>query len=258
MALRKVLSVTDVTSTKAKHIRFTGEFFDVFGNPQNRGRWFVWGESGSGKSSFIFQLLKEFARTEKTLLVTNEEERSDEAFQDRFNLFNMHDVKDNLQIIDKESLEDLSERLKRRNSPRVVIIDSVPYMFIYKGLTLQHYFDFVDGFPDKLIVFIAHADGKKPASEFEKRVMYDATQKVFVSGYVATNKGRKFGPYSKQLIIWKKGYEDLMGAKNIEAKLQDNLKRLLKLFKTKYGHSDETILEKIEANEIELTFNDNE
>lgn len=258
MGLRKVLSVTDITSIKIAVIKFTGKFFDVFGNPQRKGRWFVWGESGSGKSAFIFQLLKEFAQTEKTLLVTNEEERSDEAFQDRFNLFNMHDVKDNLQVIDKESLQDLAERLRKRNSAQVIIIDSVPYMFVYKGLTLQDYFDFVEEFSDRLIIFIGHADGKKPATEFERRIMYDATQKVFVSGYVATNKGRKFGPYSNQFIIWKKGYEDLMGAKNLETKLQDNLKRLLKLFKTKYGHTDEAILDKIEANEIELTINDNE
>ena len=104
MALRKVLSVTDVTSIKIEQIKFSGRFYDVFGNPQNKGRWFIWGSSGSGKSSFIMQLTKEFSQTHKTLLVSNEEERTDEAFQDRFNLFHMQDVKSNLQIIDKESL----------------------------------------------------------------------------------------------------------------------------------------------------------
>lgn len=258
MALRKVLSVTDVTSIKIEQIKFSGRFYDVFGNPQNKGRWFIWGSSGSGKSSFIMQLTKEFSQTHKTLLVSNEEERTDEAFQDRFNLFHMQDVKSNLQIIDKESLEDLTERLKKRNSAQVVIIDSVPYMFLYKGKTIADYFQFIEDFKDKLIIFIGHAEGKNPATEFEKRVMYDATQKVFVSGYVATNKGRKFGPNSNQFIIWKKGYDDLMGAKNIESQLQEGFKKLLNGFKNKNGYSDESIVRMIETNEIELTFNDNE
>lgn len=209
--LRNLLSVSSIRATKVVRIKFSGRFYDVFDNPQKKARWLVWGQSSSGKSSFVMQLAKEFAKTEKTWLVTLEEDRDDGDLQDRINLFNMHDVSSNFKIID-DNLEELTQRLQQRNSAQVIIIDSATYLF--RGYKLSDYFEFTKLFRHKTLVFIGHAKGQLPKTDLEEQIMYDANQKVLVSGYVATNKGRKFGPHSKQFVVWAKGYEDLHGTQN--------------------------------------------
>ena len=206
--MKRALTVANVLAIKVATIAFQGRFYEVFGNPQKKSRWFVWGASGSGKSSFVMQLIKAFAETEKTLLVSLEESLDDENLQDRLRLFNMQDVKDNFTIVD-DNLEELDARLQKRNSAQVVVIDSAPYFFM--GYTFSDYLDFTRKYKDKTLIFIGHANGQNPKSEMEVRIMYDATQKVIVSGYVATNKGRKFGPQKPQLVVWQKGFEDLHG-----------------------------------------------
>ncbi|MDN3672648.1 bifunctional adenosylcobinamide kinase/adenosylcobinamide-phosphate guanylyltransferase [Flavobacterium branchiarum] len=206
--LKRALTVSNVLSVIVSVIMFKGRFYDVFGNPQKKGRWFIWGDSSSGKSSFVMQLIKEFALTEKTILVSREEDLDDENLQDRLKLFQMQDVAKNFILVD-DSLEQLTERLKRRNSAQVVVIDSVPYFFM--GYSFEDYLNFRKKFKNKTLVFIGHGKGQNPKTEFEDRIKFDATQKVVVSGYLATNKGRKFGPNATQYVVWQKGYEDLHG-----------------------------------------------
>ncbi|PXY44489.1 P-loop NTPase family protein [Flavobacterium hydrophilum] len=205
---KRALTVSNVLSVIISCIKFTGRFFDVFGNPQKKGRWFIWGDSSSGKSSFVMQLIKEFAKTEKTILVSKEEDLDDENLQDRLKLFQMQDVAKNFSLVD-DSLDQLTERLSRRNSAQVVVIDSVSYFFM--GYTFEDYLNFRKRFKDKTLVFIGHAKGQNPKTDFEDRIKFDATQKVVVSGYLATNKGRKYGPHATQYVVWQKGYEDLHG-----------------------------------------------
>jgi adenosyl cobinamide kinase/adenosyl cobinamide phosphate guanylyltransferase len=205
---KRALTVSNVLSVIVSVIKFTGCFFDVFGHPQKKGRWFIWGESSSGKSSFIMQLIKEFARTEKTILVSREEDLDDENLQDRLKLFQMQDVANNFSLVD-DTLEQLTERLSRRNSAQVVVIDSVAYFFM--GYTFEDYLNFRRKFKHKTLVFVGHGKGQNPKTEFEDRIKFDATQKVVVSGYLATNKGRKYGPHATQYVVWEKGYQDLHG-----------------------------------------------
>lgn len=206
--MKRALTVANVLAIKINTIPFSGRFYDVFGNPQLKGRWFIWGQSGSGKSSFVMQLAKEYALSEKTLFVSLEETLDDENLQERLRLFNMQDVSDNFSIID-DNLEELTERLSKRNSPQVIIIDSAPYFFM--GYQFSDYLNFVRRFKDKTIIFIGHAIGGQPKTELEQKIMFDATQKVFVSGFIAINKGRKYGPNATELIIWEKGYNKLHG-----------------------------------------------
>ena len=42
--------------------------------------------------------------------------------------------------------------------------------------------------------------------------MYDAKMKIFVSGYLATCKGRTIGPNGGRFIIWEDGYKKIQGA----------------------------------------------
>ena len=208
MKLKRALTVQNVLDYKSTKIQFKGRFYDVFGHPQSKGRWIVVGNSGSGKSSFMMQLAKEFARSEKVLYNFLEEDLDDDNVQDRLTLFKMHDVAHNFNMV-SEPIEVLTERLKMRNSAQVVIIDSAMYFF--RGYTFDKFIEFTRQFPKKLFVFTAHGKGAHPRTEFETSIYYDATQKVFVNGFLATNKGRKYGPNGKFFIVWQKGFEDLQG-----------------------------------------------
>lgn len=210
-ALTKALTVSNVYETKVQRIEFTGRFYDVFDHPQKKARWFVFGQSSSGKSSFVMQLIKEFAKTQKTLLVSLEEDLDDGDLQERLRMFQMHDVDKKFHMV-ADNLEELTQRLEKRGSAQVVVIDSAPYFFM--GKTFADYLQFTKRFRHKTLIFIGHARGQLPKTELEERIMYDANQKVLVSGYVATNKGRKFGPHATQFIVWQKGYEDLHGINN--------------------------------------------
>lgn len=208
--LARALTVANVITTEVQRIKFTGRFYDVFDHPQKKARWFVFGQSSSGKSSFVMQLIKEFAKTEKTLLVSLEEDLDDGDLQDRLRMFNMQDVSKNFQLV-ADNYEELTQRLERRGSAQVVVIDSAPYFFM--GKTFADYLQFTKRYRHKTLVFIGHARGQLPKTELEERIMYDANQKVIVSGYVATNKGRKFGPNDNQFIVWEHGFRKLHGAK---------------------------------------------
>ena len=87
-----------------------------------------------------------------------------------------------------------------------MIIDS----FQYSQLTYGDYIALKDSFPDKLLVFISHAEGKNPMGNAARRVMYDATLKVWVEGYKATSKGRFIG-CTGEYIIWAEGAQTYWG-----------------------------------------------
>jgi len=110
------------------------------------------------------------------------------------------------QLIDCEPMAQLSERLKKHKSADVIVVDS----FQYSQLTYRSYLNFKEKHRDKLIIFISHADGKVPSGRSAKSVMYDATLKVWVEGYVAHSKGRFIGSTGKY-TIWQEGAERYWG-----------------------------------------------
>ena len=100
--LKQALTYDNIKNTKRHYIPFTGEFQEVFSTPQDKGGWLIWGASGSGKSSFVMQLVAEFARTYKVIYNSLEEEPDDDDFFLRMERCgidsvrgNFHAVKDN-------------------------------------------------------------------------------------------------------------------------------------------------------------------
>ena len=60
--MARALSVTEAVSMKKETLKLTGAWADAFGEPERIGVWFIWGNSGNGKSSFVMQLCKELAK----------------------------------------------------------------------------------------------------------------------------------------------------------------------------------------------------
>lgn len=203
---KKAKSLTSIRKTKIERLDFTNQFYDAFGLPQNRGVWFIWGGSGSGKSSLVMQTIKELARNDDVLYNLLEEDPDDASFIERLETFKMHEVEDRVKV-GQYTPEELRVVLRRRNSAKVVVIDSL----IYFTRTFDEYLSLKKEFKDKVFIYTGHARGANPREEIEMRVMYDAYMKIRVDAYAAYCKGRSIGSNGGTYIIWDKKYKELMG-----------------------------------------------
>lgn len=203
--MARALSTAALLSKKYKLFEFTGEWFWAFSKPEKVGVWFVWGNSGNGKTTFLLKLIKYLARFGK-VAYNSLEESSAHTMQEAFIRVGMAEVGSNVILLERESMADLSVRLDKRKSPDIVVIDS----FQYAEITYKEYKRFKERHSNKLIIFVSHADGKKPAGRTANSVMYDASLKIWVEGYRAFSKGRYIGSKGNY-TIWPLGAERYWG-----------------------------------------------
>ena len=63
--MKRALNVRDILNKKYDVFPFEGKWKDAFDTPEVRGCWFVWGNSGNGKTSFVMQLCKELCKYDR-------------------------------------------------------------------------------------------------------------------------------------------------------------------------------------------------
>lgn len=199
--MKRGISVTELTKKKFKQMGFAGKWKAAIGDPGLTGVWIVWGNSGNGKTRFALQLAKYIAQFAKVAYNSLEEGIS-KSFQKAVIETQIADVSGSFILLDRESLDDLKLRLAKRRSPSVIFIDS----FQYTGLNKQQYIQLKSEFPNKLFIFISHAEGKHPEGRPAKFVRYDADVKIRIEGYKAFCTSRFGGgePYT----IWEQGAND--------------------------------------------------
>lgn len=185
--MNRAMSVTDMLRMKKETYPFDGVWAEAFGEPEKNGVWFIWGRSGSGKTSFTMNLCKELAKFGKVAYDSLEEGFS-LTMKNALVKAGMQDVARRFVLL-CEGMEELDARLSRRKSPDIVVIDS----FQYTQMSFKDYQDFKGRHRDKLLILISQADGNKPSGRTAVSVMYDATLKIWVEGYRAISKGRYFG-----------------------------------------------------------------
>ena len=115
------------------------------------------------------------------------------------------------QVVDREDVESLTERLSKPKSPEFVIMDSVQVM----GLSWKDYRMLRERFPRKLFVLVSQTDGKQPVGRPAKRMMFGADLKVWVEGHVAFSKGRFIGETAKY-IVWQEAADTYWQGKQTE------------------------------------------
>ena len=160
----------------------------------------VWAPSGSGKSNFLYQFLKEMMKYGNVLYISLEEgtESTAQMLADRHMNENEHGGK--IQFADHEmTYDETIKYLKRKKSQRFVVIDSLQYWDInytkYKALKAM--------FPNKSFIFVSHASGRNPDGKTADKIRYDAGIKVRIEGYVAFPISRYGG--NKPYVIWEEG-----------------------------------------------------
>ncbi len=205
LGLQRAKSVTDILKIKRQSFDFEGLWEDAFGSPEKCGIWFIWGNSGNGKSSFVMQLCKYLAKFGK-VSYDSLEEGSSLTMQNTLIRFGMSEVNRRFLLLDNEPIDQLSERLLQKRSPDIAVIDS----FQYTQMSYRQYIAFKEKHRNKLLIFISHADGKMPAGRSAKSVMYDASLKIWVEGYKAFSKGRFIGK-TGMYTIWDQGATNYWG-----------------------------------------------
>lgn len=204
----RALSVNEVLNQKKQTFPFEGKWAEAFGRPERTGVWFVWGNSGNGKSSFVMQLCKELCKYDRVAYDSLEEGDS-LTMQQSLMRHGMASVGRKFALLNCEAIDDLKTRLRRRKSYNIVVVDS----FQYTQMTYRDYIGLKEAFRDKLFIFISHASGRMPSGKAAVSVMYDASLKVWVEGYTAFSKGRFIGETGKY-TIWQEGADRYWG--NVE------------------------------------------
>lgn len=185
----KALSPVEILRMKKEAIPFTGAWEDAFGHPEWVGVWLVWGNSGDGKTSFMMQLCKELSRWRK-VAYNSLEQRDSKTMQDAIREHNMQQCRrGSFQLIPGEPLDKFSDRLLKPRAPEVVVIDS----YQYTQMGYKDYIEFKERHPDKLIIFVSHADGTQPDGRAARKVRYDAELKIHINGFRALSQGRTQG-----------------------------------------------------------------
>jgi len=204
MSIKRAVSVEELENTKFIEMPFEGKWKASFGIPERSGVWIIWANSGNGKTSFALQLAKyltQFGRVAYNTL----EEGARKSFQMAVKRANMREVANRFVILNREPLEDLKKRLRKKKSADIVFIDSFQYLELSKA----QYKELKEEFHKKLIIFISHADGKEPMGAVAKHVRYDVDVKIRVEGYKAFPTSRYEG--NEEYIIWPKGASDYWG-----------------------------------------------
>lgn len=196
----RAYSPKQVQSMNIPSFPFEGEWEKAFGHPDRTGTWIIWGNSGNGKSSFVMQLAKYLCRFAK-VAYDSLEESTGLSLKNSLVRHKMEEVNRRFVILDRESMEELSERLSKRRSPEIVIIDSLQY----SGLTYATYKAMKEKHANKLLIFISHAEGMNPEGRAAKKVAYDADVKIFVQGFRAMCKGRFITAPGNYYTIWEEG-----------------------------------------------------
>lgn len=175
---------------------FEGKWADAFGQPERTGVWFVRGNSGNGRTSFVMQMCMELCKYGR-VAYDSPEEGDSLTVQESFIRHGITAANRRLQLPNCEPLPELSERMAGRQSPDFYVVDS----FQYAQTSYREYIKFKEAHRDKLVIFTGHAEGRNPEGGVARSVMYDSALKVYVEGCRAFSKGRYTGP-AGQYDIW--------------------------------------------------------
>ena len=201
--MAKALSNRNVCDANFKVADFTGEWLATFGKPELRGTWIIFGESGSGKTHFALSLLAYLTQFVDKAAYDTIEQGLSLSFKNSWLDANMAEVGNKVVVYSKEQIPALRERLRKRKSPQVVVIDSITALV---GFTRSTFASLMDEFPDKLFIFIAHKENGKPYPAVARHVRKLAEVKIRVEGFKAYPTTRfATAEGGEEFVIWPEG-----------------------------------------------------
>ena len=221
--MARAYSNANIRSARFKTADFGGAWLASIGTPVLRGTWLIYGGSGSGKTSFCLQLAKYLAQFGRVLYNSLEQGLSP-TMQAAWLAGGMEEAGRRVKLLDRESYDELFERLGKRQSPEIVIIDSINYL---RGLRLCDYQLLTQRYRKKLFIVVAHEKGGEPKGALAQAIRYDADVKIRVEGYRAmvTSRYATGEVGGEDYIIWEDGAEAYWGTTSTDPKERDQRKR---------------------------------
>lgn len=203
--MKRAISNKNVVSARFDVADFDGVFLASFGRPELRGSWIIFGGSGCGKTTFVMQLCKYLARYRRVAYNSLEQGLS-LSLQKAWERVEMESVGTRIVLLAKESLRDLRLRLQKKQSPDIIVIDSVQY---WHGLKWSDVTALKDDYPDKLFIYVSHEHGGLPDGKIARKIRYDSDVKIRVEGYKAFVTTRyevaEKGEGGADFVIWEEG-----------------------------------------------------
>lgn len=191
----RAIGITDFLARNFDTYPFAGPWRDTLGEPEKNFRAIIYGRPGQGKTEFAIQLAKYLAQWTRVYYNSFEQGIS-KTLQDALIRNQMQEVAGRVVFGDKESVEEMHERLSIKGSPMIVIIDSRDYL----NLTGQQYCDLVEAFPRKTFIILCWESAGKPKGEHAKAIEFMVDIKIHVRDFIAYPRSR-FGGNNK-FIIW--------------------------------------------------------
>lgn len=193
----RAIGINEFLNRKFDVYPFDGKWLDAFGEPEKNSKVILYGKPGNGKTEFCIQLSKYISKWSKVYYNSFEQGIS-KSLQDALVRNNMQEVNGRVIFGDKENLEEIHRRLKKRNSPRVIVIDSRDYM----NLTTHQFIDLIETFPTKMFIIVCWESNSKPKGEYAKAIEFMCDIKIHVRDFVAHPRSRFGG--NKPFMIWER------------------------------------------------------
>ena len=205
--MNRALTPSNIRNKKRTIYKFEDKWLKGFGNIEKGTRMLVYGESGNGKSMLVFLLakyLRKFGR-----VAYNSLELGDSLALNT--IMNEAGIKNEIIIYNRETVEQITERMKKHKSPEFLIIDSLQYFRDNdgNGMSYKKYIEFTQELSNKVLIFISHGKGKNPEGKLAESVKFDVDCKVFVKGFKAFITSRYGG--GEPLTIWEEGAKQFWG-----------------------------------------------
>ncbi len=199
--MAKVLGLKQLLTKKHNYLQdLPAKMKESFGNLVDAFIMIIWGKSGNGKSNMTFDVVKALMPYGKVLYVSLEEGTEASIVQTITRHFNIEEHTGKIEFADHEMTYDkLVAKLKKKKSPKFIVIDSIQYW----NINYEQYKALKEMFKRKAFIFISHARGQDPKGGIAEAIRYDAGIKVHVDRYIGFVVCRYGG--NKPYVIWEDG-----------------------------------------------------
>lgn len=197
----RAYSPKEIARLQIPELPLEGEWRAAFGRPSRYERWFIDGESTSGKSTFVMLLAKELCKFGKVDYISLEE-GANLSFKRRTIRLQMGEAAGRFKAVTNITMEELAERLAKPKSANFVFIDSVQYT----GMTFPKIKALLlDRFPRKSFIFVSQNYKGRPKGKPANDLKFDAGVKISTIGFRAYCHGRYVDGAGAYFTIWEEG-----------------------------------------------------
>lgn len=200
--LPQAIANRNVANARFQAAPFEGDWRSCIGCPELHGSWIIWGDSGSGKTTFALMLAKYLSQWTKVAYDSLEQGMS-LSLQKAWLRVGMPDAGNQVVLLDKEPIEKLRCRLDRRKSPGVVIIDSLTAL---PGFKKRDFVDLLRFYPTKLFIFLSHEKRGIPDPSIAETVRRLSDVKLHVDTFkafpISRYEDRDAGEGGEPFVIW--------------------------------------------------------